>query len=334
MKKFIITLVISVLALNHSPSLAQNTNKTCDSSLTSTNSSIKLKSIDNFVGNFDNKINIVFSDIDGTIARFDKNVKKPNLSPKSILAVKKLNKTKVPIVLTTGRVYIEAKEIAKVLGNKNAYIITNQGAEIRNPQGKLIYQDNINYEDTKNIINLTETIIKSNNLKSKTVLFLNGKLYSTQKFELPYIWAPVTVVKSYSDLGKSYTPCEIMIYDTNPVDLRLIQSNLKNNFPKYNINLSTHCFCDITSTTANKGNAVKKLAGILNIDLKNAATIGDAENDITMIKLIRESGGASIVVGNAMENLKANAEFITSTVDEDGFAKAIDKILENNALLK
>ncbi len=65
--------------------------------------------------------------------------------------------------------------------------------------------------------------------------------------------------------------------------------------------MGAHCFCTVTGPTAIKGEAVKRLAKTLNVDLKNAAVFGDAENDISMLKLVKEKGGLSVVVGNAMQ---------------------------------
>jgi len=71
----------------------------------------------------------------------------------------------------------------------------------------------------------------------------------------------------------------------------------------------------------------------LGYDLKNAAALGDAENDISMLKLVRESGGVAIAVGNAFDSVKETANYVTLPVTEDGWSKAVNKIIENNKLL-
>jgi hydroxymethylpyrimidine pyrophosphatase-like HAD family hydrolase len=50
-------------------------------------------------------------------------------------------------------------------------------------------------------------------------------------------------------------------------------------------------------------------------------TIGDQNNDIELLK----AGGVSVAMGNATEELKKYADYITDTVDNDGFVKAIEK---------
>ena len=50
-------------------------------------------------------------------------------------------------------------------------------------------------------------------------------------------------------------------------------------------------------------------------------TIGDQNNDIELLK----AGGVKVAMGNATDELKACADYITDTVANDGFVKAVEK---------
>ena len=52
-------------------------------------------------------------------------------------------------------------------------------------------------------------------------------------------------------------------------------------------------------------------------------TIGDQDNDIELLK----AGGTAVAMGNATEELKKYADYITDTVENDGFVKAMDKFV-------
>ena len=336
MKKIIFSLVIFILALGFQPVCAENakvTQKTPNAFLSATTSKTSPKPIDDFVGHFDNKIKIVFSDIDGTILPFKKgNYSEP--APESArLAVQKLHKAQIPLVLTTGRGREEAIEIAKKIGNENAYIITQQGAIISDSKGRIVYKDIIDSTDLKKILNEIQKYLKEQNLHSKVVVSAEDKSYAFEEVILPYNWKKINIVKSFDNMSK-LNVVKICIYEPDPKNIKLLQSHMKSVFPSYNIVLSTHCYCDISSASVNKGKAIKVLADKLGIDLKNAVTLGDAENDISMLDQIKNSGGAAIAVGNALPVVQEHANFVTSTVYEGGFAKAVDKILENNAVLK
>lgn len=290
------------------------------------------QSIDNLVGHFNNKIEIIFSDIDGTILQFDKKNPKTEVPQSVKQAVLKLQKAKIPLILTTGRSYGEASEIAKSIGNDNTYIISQQGAEIIDSKGQIVYQDCFKNSDAQRILRKIEFFKKSHNMTFDVVVYADKKPYATKETKLPYDWEKITVIKSFEDL-KNAKICNICISESSPQNLKLIQKYLKNKFPNNAIVLSSDCYCEISSKKATKGDAVKKLADILGIDLKNSATLGDAENDISMLKQVKKDGGLAIAVGNAMDMVKNNANYVTAPVTENGFAKTIDKILENNALL-
>ena len=72
-----------------------------------------------------------------------------------------------------------------------------------------------------------------------------------------------------------------------------------------------------------KGTGLKNLKNYLGIDTERIMSIGDSGNDISMF---RESG-YKVAMGNAINELKLMADFITSTVYDDGVANAIEKLL-------
>jgi Cof subfamily protein (haloacid dehalogenase superfamily) len=80
---------------------------------------------------------------------------------------------------------------------------------------------------------------------------------------------------------------------------------------------------EIMSKGISKGNAVKILGDIYGISKDEIICIGDSENDISMI----EYAGLGIAMANATDDLKAAADYVTDTNDNDGVAKAIEKIV-------
>jgi Cof subfamily protein (haloacid dehalogenase superfamily) len=82
-------------------------------------------------------------------------------------------------------------------------------------------------------------------------------------------------------------------------------------------------FIDITHPDANKGAMVNTMAGLLSIPTSAIATIGDMQNDVLMFR----RGGLSIAMGNAADDVKAQATLVTDSNEEDGFAKAVEHVL-------
>ena len=79
-------------------------------------------------------------------------------------------------------------------------------------------------------------------------------------------------------------------------------------------------YLDVTHPEANKGYVVTRLSKLLDIPIAEIATIGDMPNDLSMF----EKGGISIAMGQAGEEVRSAATYITSSSEEEGFAKAVE----------
>jgi hydroxymethylpyrimidine pyrophosphatase-like HAD family hydrolase len=61
------------------------------------------------------------------------------------------------------------------------------------------------------------------------------------------------------------------------------------------------------------------------IPSNSIATIGDMPNDVLMFK----KSGMSIAMGNASKEVQAEANFVTASNEEEGFARAIERFVLN-----
>jgi Cof subfamily protein (haloacid dehalogenase superfamily) len=91
--------------------------------------------------------------------------------------------------------------------------------------------------------------------------------------------------------------------------------------PSATVNRSQPYYLDITHPEANKGRMVRTLSRLLSIPSHAIAAIGDGRNDIAMF----DASALSIAMGNADEQVKARAQFVTASNEEDGFAAAIQQ---------
>lgn len=89
------------------------------------------------------------------------------------------------------------------------------------------------------------------------------------------------------------------------------------------INRSQSYYLDVTHPKANKGEAVSSLCRKIGVDLRRTAVIGDMFNDVAMFA----HAGFSIAMGNATAEVKAQADVVTDTNENDGFAKAVDQFV-------
>jgi hypothetical protein len=82
-------------------------------------------------------------------------------------------------------------------------------------------------------------------------------------------------------------------------------------------------YLDVTHPQANKGAVVTTLSKLLDVPTEEIATIGDMPNDVLMFK----KSGLSIAMGNASDEVKAQATAVTASNEEEGFAKAMRNVV-------
>jgi len=82
-------------------------------------------------------------------------------------------------------------------------------------------------------------------------------------------------------------------------------------------------YLDVTHPAANKGSVVDFLSAVYLIPTSSIATIGDMPNDVLMF----EKSGMSIAMGNASKLVQEEADFVTYTNEEEGFAHAMEEFV-------
>lgn len=258
-------------------------------------------------------IKMVATDIDGTILNWD-----GSFSPAVVNCIKELDKNGVKVVLVTGRMHGSAVPIAEKLGLKNP-IVSYQGGLIKDINGKTLYQRQLPDDYAKKIILWS----KENNAHIN--LYLDDKLYVEQDCD---------TIKRYI-VGKfvNYKVCpfwqlkienvnKILAIDySNPDKVTSWVDELRKIFPELYIVKSTPYFCEIGNREAKKSSGVEFLRKMWGIKKEEVLTIGDQNNDIELLK----AGGVAVAMGNATDELKKYADFITDTIDNDGFVKAINE---------
>src|SRR5947207_14926783 len=83
-------------------------------------------------------------------------------------------------------------------------------------------------------------------------------------------------------------------------------------------------YLDVTPAGHDKGTFLEAMHKRLGISMDAVATIGDMQNDLAMFA----RSGVSFAMGNATDDVKKRATYATDTNERDGFARAIETILE------
>ena len=89
---------------------------------------------------------------------------------------------------------------------------------------------------------------------------------------------------------------------------------------------SKSTYLEVMSLEASKTKAIQFLMDKYGIQQNEIIAIGDNFNDKEMI----EFAGVGVAMGNAPDEIKAIADYVTDTNNEDGVAKALNHFFYNN----
>ncbi len=277
--------------------------------------------------NLENKIKIAFFDIDGTLTKW---TKKYNLSIENKLAIKKLQKNNVFVVLTTGRSRSDVFKIwNKIYLNQYAdYVIYSNGAVIENFKKQEIIDKNFLSKNNLNEIlsfiknkkNLYFRLSNDSNFYKfrKRNSFRDNILKMTKKLEVKTIEKELKINPeiNLNKLGIFFS----ILKNKNQIYVK----ELRKKFPNLEVvtSGSKSIYIEITQKNTNKGNSIKKILDILNLDAKNSIGFGDSLNDYSMFEVVNYS----VAMKNANKDLKKISKFETDSISKNGVANFINKI--------
>ena len=262
-------------------------------------------------------IKIAFFDIDGTLTNSNQEI-----TNKTIETLKKVYEKGIEIVLCSGRTntYV-CKYLKQISGAR--YAISSNGAEIYD------YENNENiFTNEMSFLNVKSLWDYCENNKLSIVINTIGERYANK-----YTLRPDSkVFIDNIDFLEKENIFQVVIADNNYSNMKVLEeiindlksTNVINYSHDYlkNKDNGNHWF-DIVKINVNKGNAIKFLLKELKIDSKDAICFGDSVNDIDMFNAC----GIKVAMGNALDDIKDIATYVTNTNDDEGIAKFFDKYL-------
>lgn len=262
-------------------------------------------------------IKLIATDIDGTILKYNFEF---NQEVKN--CINQLSKDGVKVVLVTGRMHSATTYVAEELG-LDTPIVSYQGGLIKF-EGETLYQRTLAPEKAKEIISWA----KQNSVHLN--LYMDDKLYVEKNDE---------VIQRYTRERRT----DYFVGPFEQLELKNINKLLAIDFENYEKvtewkdYLSSHYsdvdivksmpyFCEISNPEATKYHAVTFLRDYFGLNTEEIMTVGDQDNDINLLR----AGGVKVAMGNATEGLKTVANYVTDSVNNNGFVKAVEKFVYDN----
>ena len=236
-------------------------------------------------------------DLDGTLIGRDQRI-----SPRVARAVGEV-KRKIPVAIATGREPSHVIRFAKELG-LNAPQVCDNGALALDPNTeKVIWSAPLTPERARRIV----TTLQGLGL-AFIATHVGGTLTDADEITS---WNLTRV----SALDMEETPADALVAKfESDAELHVVKASLP-----YNGMWAV----DFTCNGINKASAARRLAKIFGTDASRLIAAGDSHNDL----LLLEACGLGIAMGNAPNEVKAIADYVAPSVDEDGLAVAIEEFV-------
>jgi HAD-superfamily hydrolase, subfamily IIB len=273
---------------------------------------------------------LVCVDVDGTLLN-----SKHKITEKTKASLVKAHQQGVHIVICTGRMYTDAEYYSNLIGVKSPVIASNGAFIKEKDKGKVIYKDILGQSLSLNLLDLFRKHRVKPYFCTPNKFYYGNIMYKlyyaatkilgirSNHFDAEYVFSWGRWAKVLEKEKDNIVKCEIIYRD--PALIYELLKELKK-MDQLEIVDSSRYNIEITRKGVSKGKAVEMLATIYHVKREEIMTIGDSENDLSMI----EYAGLGIAMGNALDSIKQKADHVTDSNDHDGVANAIDQfVLEN-----
>ena len=246
----------------------------------------------------------VIMDVDGTLSNFS-STNMPLMPTKVVIDAINKAKEKVSVGVATSRPLIKMKPILEEI-KFNCFCILHNGAQIIDP------------------FTLETTWARPLDIRSLKPLHEIAKMYGIRayfsNFESNLSIESFDQLASNSVADVFYDGVEYEISNTVYSELEKIPNiaihRLSSRWEnKYEIS--------ITNKEATKESAILEVANLMQISPEDIIGIGDAHNDIPLLNAC----GYKVAMGNAVDEVKAIANMIAPTVEEDGVKHILEKLV-------
>jgi Cof subfamily protein (haloacid dehalogenase superfamily) len=258
----------------------------------------------------------VLADIDGTLVTREKVV-----TPRAIDAIERLHEQGVLFAITSGRPPLGMRMLVEPLEMQGSMAAFNGG---------IIVQPDMSIVDERAIpADVTPSVMDT--------IWAHGLyvwIYRAADWYITDLHAPhaereasnvrfqPTVVASYDGLLDRVVKI-VGVGDDHDLVARC-EAAVQAQFGAYvSAARSQPHYLDVTHPTANKGVVVERLSHYYKIPLAQVVTVGDQWNDVLMFR----RSGFSIAMGNASDEVKREATWVTASNEDEGFAKAVEEFV-------
>ncbi len=265
-------------------------------------------------------------DVDGTLAGSDKQVTEN--TKKAIIEAQKHGKT---VAIASGRSIAGIRKMASdiSLEQYGGYVIAYNGTTVVNCKtGECIYNQMLPKEMVKPVYEAAKKAgvgIVVYNDSTKEMISGNGL---NEYISLDARACDVTIRETNDFVKAINFPFNKFLLSGQPAYMAEVEKIMDKEFgDRLNVFRSDPFYVELLPRYVDKGVAVEKLAKHLEMPREKVICIGDSYNDMPMLRF----AGMGVAMGNAQEEVKEMADYVTASNDEDGIVNVINKFMTPKA---
>lgn len=250
----------------------------------------------------------LFYDIDGTLVSFESH----QIPPSTIMALTQAKANGHKVFIATGRPPIIITNLGAIEHLIDGYVTTN---------GALCFVDD-EVVSCKHIpADEARLVVEDSIEKCYGVIVIGEKDVAVldPKGDVDMIFRQHLAVENLNLATPVEHVLQQRIMQITPFFDKDYEAELMQRLPGCTSGRWHPAFTDITALGADKGEGVLAMARHLGFDPKYTMAFGDGGNDTSMIR----TAGIGVAMGNAIDDLKKEADFVTTSVDEDGILNAL-----------
>jgi Cof subfamily protein (haloacid dehalogenase superfamily) len=261
-------------------------------------------------------IRLLLADVDGTLVTPEK-----VLTKRTVAAVHALHAADVLFAVTSGRPPRGMSMLIEPLGISTPIAAFNGGLIVE-PDMIVVEQKVIREELVTPTVELTEAFGLTTWIYRGAEWYVRDPAGPHVEQEAATVGFPPTLTKSFAGLTDGVAKI-VGVSDDLEAMTRATQAARDKFGEHVTAAQSQPYYLDVTHPDANKGSVVKFLSSRFDIPTSQIATIGDMPNDVLMFA----HSGLSIAMGNASAEVQRAARVVTTTNQDEGFARAVEKFM-------
>ncbi|WP_129338088.1 HAD family hydrolase [Cellulomonas endophytica] len=259
---------------------------------------------------------LVALDVDGTVMSYD-----GVISAGVRDAVSRLREAGVHVVLATGRGPHSAVPVARDLGLDDGWVVCSNGAVT----ARVAPLSDDGFEVVQAVTFDPGPALRALALEMPDALFavedLGHGFRVTGEFPAGELSGRVQVVDFEELLGQPATRVVIREPQAEPDEFRALVERVGLHEVEYAVGWSA--WLDLTPGGISKASALETVRQDLDVEPFGTMAVGDGANDCTMI----EWAARGVAMGQAPEHVRAVADEVTGTVEDDGLVPVLLSVL-------